>query len=99
MQRRPLQPLLWMKRWHDTTAAATATATSTDATADELVVAAVAVIPPPVKPANADAAALAAITASAGLPWQPGAECSGDRRLTFSREAVSAALIRRRFCR
>ena len=79
---------------HDTTAAAAATATSTDATADALVAAAAAVTPPPVKPANADAAALAAITASAGLPWQRALNVLVIDDSHFSREAISAALIK-----
>jgi len=49
---------------------------------------------PPAKPANADSAALAAITASAGLPWQRALNVLVIDDSHFSREAISAALVK-----
>ncbi len=54
--------------------------------------------PPAAKPANAnanaDAAAVAAITASAGLPWQRALNVLVIDDSHFSREAISAALVK-----
>lgn len=81
----------------DVTTGTTASGTDRHATTDEQDGATVASTPeqaPSAKPANADSAALAAITASAGLPWQRALNVLVIDDSHFSREAISAALVK-----